>query len=139
MKIDNFRGKYAFLSNFYDAPVEYQGLLYKNSEAAFQSAKTLDIEKRKQFCELDPSTAKKKGRNIILRYDWEKVKDAVMKEVVYNKFSNNLELREKLLATGDAELIEGNTWNDIYWGICRGRGKNKLGKILMEVRKIIKE
>lgn len=138
MKIDNFRGKYAFLSNFFDAPVEYEGLLYKNNESAFQSAKTLDINRRKQFCELDPSMAKRKGRNVPLRNDWENVKDSVMKKVVLDKFTRNIDLKQKLIDTGEAELIEGNTWNDTYWGVCNNRGKNRLGKILMEVRDLIK-
>ncbi len=132
--INEFKGKYYFLSNFYSAPVMYDGLLYKNNEAAFQSAKVKDIERRKQFCELDPSSAKKKGRNVLLRNDWEKVKDQVMYECVKDKFARNLDLQEKLLDTGNEELVEGNTWNDTYWGVYNDRGKNMLGKILMKVR-----
>lgn len=137
MIINEFRGKYDFLSNFYSAPVEYDELLYLNNEAAFQSAKVLDIEHRKQFCRLDPSTAKKRGRNVLLRNDWEQVKDEIMCQIVRAKFIQNEDLRERLFATGDAILIEGNTWGDTYWGICRGRGKNMLGKILMKVREEI--
>lgn len=133
--INEFKGKYFFLSNFYTAPVMYEGLLYQNNESAFQSAKVLDIERRKQFCNLDPSTAKKKGRNVILRHDWGKIKDRVMEDCVRDKFTRNLELKQRLLDTGDQELIESNTWFDTYWGICRGKGKNMLGKILMKVRK----
>ncbi len=136
--INEFKGKYYFLSNFYPAPVMYEGLMYKNNESAFQSVKVKDIERRKQFCELDPSTAKKKGRNVLLRNDWEKIKDEVMYQCVKDKFNRNIELKQKLIDTGNKELIEGNTWNDIYWGVCRGRGKNKLGKILMRVREELK-
>lgn len=60
-----------------------------------------------------------------------------MKELIMIKFQNPL-LKEKLLNTGDALLIEGNTWRDYYWGECKGKGENHLGKILMEVREIIK-
>lgn len=137
--ITEFRGKYYFLSNFYQAPVMFEGLLYRNCESAFQSAKTLDKEQRKQFCEIDPSTAKKKGRSIILRNDWEKIKDKVMEDVVRDKFTRNKDLKNKLLATGERELIEGNTWNDTYWGVCREKGENKLGKILMKVRSELQE
>jgi len=133
--IDNFKGKYYFLSNFYIAPVIYEGLLYKNNEAAFQSAKVKDLEKRKQFCELDPSKAKRKGRNVLLRNDWENIKDEVMYQCVKDKFNRNEDLKQKLIDTENEELIEGNTWNDTYWGVCRGKGKNMLGKILMRVRK----
>ena len=132
--INEFKEKYFFLSNFYNAPVIYEGLLYQNNEAAFQSAKVLDIERRKQFCELDPSIAKRKGRNVILRHDWEKIKDKVMEDCVRDKFTRNLDLRQRLLDTGNEELVEGNMWNDTYWGVCRGRGKNMLGKILMKIR-----
>ena len=112
--IDNFKGKYYFLSNFYIAPVIYEGLLYKNNEAAFQSAKVKDLEKRKQFCELDPSKAKRKGRNVLLRNDWENIKDEVMYQCVKDKFNRNEDLKQKLIDTENEELIEGNTWNDTY-------------------------
>lgn len=134
MKIDCFDGNYAFLSNFYNCMVEYDGLLYMNSEAAFQAAKTMDKKMRKVFTELSPSSAKYLGRHVELRSDWEDVKDNIMYEIVYNKFSNDLDLRNLLHDTGDAELIEGNWWNDKYWGVCNGEGQNKLGKILMRVR-----
>ena len=62
-----------------------------------------------------------------------------MWRICYCKFAHNDDLKEKLLATGDAELIEGNTWNDTYWGVCRGKGKNHLGKIIMEVREALKK
>ena len=137
--IDEFKGKYYFLSNFYNAPVIYEDLLYLNNESAFQSAKAKDIERRKQFCNLDPSTAKKKGRNVILRHDWEKIKDQVMEDCVRDKFARNDDLRQRLLDTGDQELVESNTWNDTYWGVCRGRGKNMLGKILMKVREELRD
>ena len=137
--INEFKDKYFFLSNFYSAPVKYEGLLYLNNEAAFQSAKVKDSERRKQFCNIDPSTAKRKGRNVPLRYDWEKIKDKVMEDCVRDKFTRNEDLKKKLIDTGKKELIEGNTWNDQYWGVCRGRGKNMLGKILMKVREELQE
>lgn len=132
--INEFKGKYYFLSNFYSAPVMYEDLLYQNNEAAFQSVKVKDLDRRKQFCNLDPSTAKKKGRNVPLRNDWEDIKVEVMYQCVKDKFTRNQDLKQKLIDTGNEELVEGNTWNDTYWGVCRGRGKNMLGKILMRVR-----
>jgi len=137
--INEFKGKYYFLSNFYNAPVMYEELLYLNNEAAFQSAKVLDIEKRKQFCTKDPSTAKRKGRNVTLRHDWEKIKDKVMEDCVRDKFTRNEVLKKRLIETGDEELVEGNLWNDTYWGVCRGRGRNMLGKILMKVREELRD
>lgn len=77
---------------------------------------------------------KRLGRRVKLRPDWESIKDQVMYEVCKAKFSQNTDLRDKLVATGDAELVEGNTWGDKIWGICNGQGENRLGKILMKVR-----
>ena len=141
--IDNFRGKYYFLSNFYNAPVEYEGILYTNNEAAFQSAKLKNKNLRTNyihngmkynFATLDPSTAKKFGRHLNLRSDWEEVKFDIMYELVYDKFNRNQKLRQKLLLTDNEELVEGNTWGDRIWGKCNGKGQNNLGKILMRVR-----
>lgn len=134
MKISDFRGKYFFLSNFYTAPVTYNGITYQNNEAAFQAQKTLERNLQYQFSQLNPSQAKKLGRKIPLRKDWEQVKYQIMYEIVKAKFEQNLALRESLLATGDAYLEEGNTWGDRIWGTVNGEGQNWLGKILMKVR-----
>lgn len=136
--INEFRGKYYFLSNFYLAPVEWEGIHYSNNEAAFQSAKVISKESRKQFVHLDPSKAKQKGRRVQLRHDWERIKEQVMYEVCYAKFSQNEDLKKKLLETGDKYLEEGNTWGDKEWGTSNGVGKNKLGKILMRIRDELK-
>ena len=130
--INNFRGKYYFLSNFYEAPVTWNGLTYLNNEAAFQSAKT--FSDRECFTNLDPSSAKKLGRRVQLRDDWEDVKNDIMYEICKAKFSQNIELKKKLLATGDKHLEEGNTWGDKIWGTVNGVGENRLGKILMKIR-----
>lgn len=135
-KIDSFRGKYYFLSNFYPAKVTYEGFTYKNNEAAFQAQKVLSIDGKSAFTKLSPADAKKKGRRVRLRPDWEQVKDGIMEEIVRAKFTQNPDLKQQLLLTGNAELIEGNTWNDCYWGVDArsGIGQNHLGKILMKVR-----
>lgn len=134
--ITEFRGAYAFLSNFYEAPMVFQGISYRNAEAAFQAQKCLTDEEKREFSELPPTKAKHKGRRVTLRPDWENVKVALMEEVVRTKFAENEVLKALLLATGDAELQEGNTWNDTFWGVSSktGKGKNTLGKILMKVR-----
>lgn len=137
-EIKEFRGKYFFLSNFFEIPVTWQGITYQNNEAAFQSAKVINQKNRQSFASLNPSKAKSKGRHVQLRNDWEKIKDNIMYEICYCKFSQNEELKKKLIATGNALLVEGNTWGDKYWGVCNGIGKNKLGKILMKVREELK-
>ena len=130
--INNFKGKYYFLSNFYEAPVTWNGLTYLNNEAAFQSAKT--FYDRERFTNLDPSSAKRLGRRVQLRDDWEDVKNDVMYEICKAKFSQNAELKKKLLETGNKHLEEGNSWGDKIWGTVNGVGENRLGKILMKIR-----
>jgi len=135
--IGPFSGEYSFLSNFHHCHVPYNGNFYRNAEAAFQAQKTLDEEVKEEFERLDPLRAKRKGRKLELRSDWESVKVNIMKEVVKSKFMSNPELRNKLIATRDAELIEFNNWRDVFWGVCNGKGENQLGKLLMQVRKEI--
>lgn len=130
--ISEFRGEYAFLSNFYQCKVPYMGRVFENAEAAFQAAKCPKIVD--DFVGLDPSRAKAKGRHVPLRSNWNAIKDRIMYDILMAKFTHNPDLRAKLLETGDQELQEGNTWGDIYWGVCNGRGKNMLGRLLMEVR-----
>lgn len=132
--ISKFEKDYFFLSNFYPCKVHYQGRTYKNSEAAYQAQKTLNLELRQEFEALSARDAKKKGRMIELRKDWEEVKDNIMYEICYSKFVNNPIIARKLIATKDAELVEGNTWFDTYWGVCNNVGLNKLGQTLMKVR-----
>ena len=138
MKIDSFKGEYFFLSNFYPTKIKYNGIQYLNNEAAFQAQKCTTMEDRIKFSYLNPSDAKKLGRRIILRNDWESVKISIMREIVFEKFKQNPHLTEKLLDTGDVYLEEGNNWGDRIWGTVNGVGKNELGKIIMEVREELK-
>lgn len=130
--ISEFTGDYFFLSNFYCAEVVYKGIRYQNNEAAFQAMKCPEMAR--SFSSLNPSEAKRLGRRVKLRPDWEDVKEDVMREVCFAKFFQHDDLRIQLLATAPAELIEGNDWGDKEWGMCDGEGKNKLGKILMSLR-----
>lgn len=136
MIIDSFRGEYGFLSNYYECKVYYHGITFKNSEAAFQAMKCLTDEEMLSFRDHSAPEAKRHGQIVKLRPDWEKVKRGIMKDIVRAKFVQNVGLAKKLVATGDAELIEGNTWGDTYWGFDtrEKKGENHLGKILMALR-----
>jgi len=132
--IDSFVREYAFLSNFLEySTIEWQGLQSRCVESLFQAAKTFDADLRKNIAAMSPRDAKREGKVIDLREDWEDVKEDIMYELLTLKFQNPF-LKSCLLATGDAELIEGNYWNDIYWGVCNGVGENRLGILLMKLR-----
>lgn len=134
--IVSFRGEYGFLSNMHAASFVWDGRAYTCSEAAFQSAKTLEAAERDAFSQMTGVTAKRAGKKVLLRPDWEEVKDGIMEEVVRAKFVQNPELLERLIATGERELKEGNRWHDTYWGVdaVSGKGENRLGRILMKIR-----
>ena len=133
--------QYRFLSNFYEARVEYSGLVFGNNEAAFQAQKCLKEEEKIQFTEFGPGKSKSEGRRVQLRPDWEQIKVGIMEEIVRAKFTQHPELAGKLLATCDKVLVEGNHWGDTYWGMDTrtGQGENHLGKILMKVRQELKD
>lgn len=146
--INSFSGEFEFLSNFYSI-LQISSLDSYNSvsnshrlktlEHGFQAAKTLDLID--QLSVLDaktPGNAKRLGRKVKLRKDWESVKLNIMRQLVLDKFSQNYDLKDKLIATNDIELIEGNTWGDKFWGTVDGVGQNWLGKILMETREKLK-
>ena len=142
MKIDCFDGKYAFLSNFDPSPIApfNDGIVYPTVEHAFQAYKTTDINKRKEIAvQPTPGKAKHLGRHVEIRDDWQEIRIDVMYTALKEKFKD-LELQTKLLSTGNAELIEGNTWSDNFWGDCHCpkcrdiKGENNLGKLLMKIR-----
>jgi N-glycosidase YbiA len=134
--IDNIRG--TFLSNFYECRLEYLGKTYRNAESAYQANKSNDPIVRNRFTNLTGREAKALGKRVVMREDWDKIKLRVMKDIVTAKFRNP-ELAMLLWNTGEQEIIESNTWNDKYWGVCDGKGSNHLGIILMEVRKELTE
>ena len=138
--IDFFDGEFAFLSNFYNASCIFEGKLYPTVEHAFQAAKSLDHAERDWIAAAgSPGLAKRLGRSVNLRPDWEKVKFDVMEECLRSKFADPV-LKQKLFATGDEELVEGNYWHDNTWGNCSCEkckdivGRNMLGNILMKLR-----
>jgi ribA/ribD-fused uncharacterized protein len=134
--ISGFFGEYRFLSNFWPCPrkVEYDGIRYPSVEHAYQAAKYRK-EVRRDLIEVTASQVKKLGRQAPLPSDWESIKDSIMEQLVFSKFSNDEYLKKLLRETGNAVLEEKNSWGDVYWGVnVSGKGKNRLGEILMKVR-----
>lgn len=135
-----FQGEHRYLSNFAMCDVMYDDVLYLTSETAYQAQKSANPYVRTEMARMFPGAAKRAGRGIKLRPDWEQVKDQVMYEVVYAKFAQNSGFAKRLVATGDTHIEEGNRWGDRYWGVSpvgSGNGLNKLGEILMRIRKEI--
>lgn len=133
--IRKFEGQYEFLSNFYPCKINYAGFEFQSSEALFMAHKSGNSKDFEVFSKIEKANkAKEQGRKVVLRDDWDDIKIDIMTNVVRLKFTQNIDLRTKLLATGDAHLVEGNWWKDTFWGMCNGVGTNHLGKILMKVR-----
>ncbi len=135
--IKQFTGNYRWLSNFTIVKIIYKGIEYASTEHAFMSAKSKD-PKWKEFCRIEPlaGIVKKESKKIKLITDWEIKKVEVMKEVLELKFKQS-PFKEQLIATGNEEIQEDNTWGDLFWGVdlITGQGKNMLGKLIMEIRK----
>lgn len=144
--IDHFERENRFLSNFAPCTIEYEGLTYPSTEAAYQAAKCKNDEERVRFTHLSPAEAKREGNKVDLKENWEDIKVDVMRDLIHIKFSQP-EFRNKLLSTGDKILIEGtggpkfkNDWHDNFWGACScphcfGKEKhNWLGRLLMKKR-----
>ena len=133
-----FRGKYNFLSNFFESKITYNEIIYHCSEVAYQAHKSENIKIHERFSEItDPAQSKIVGKTIKLRKNFERIKTRIMLDICREKFKNP-ELRAKLLLTGKRLLVEGNKWRDRFWGMDKNKipmlGLNRLGHILMKIR-----
>lgn len=136
MAILQFQGENRWLSNFWPCTVDLDGMIFSSTEAAYVAAKTKCMDTRRKIQALEkPGDAKKLGRSLHLREDWDDVKLDVMRGLLRQKFAHGTALGNKLIATGDCLIVEGNTWGDTFWGVCRGRGENHLGRLIMEIRR----
>ena len=143
--IDKFEGRWSFLSNFYPCKIEHQGITYPTVEHFYVAMKVNDEQLingryytpgdfREMVSKISsPGHVKKIGSKVKLRKNWNEQKLEFMNWAIREKFSDTT-LKELLISTGNSELIEGNYWNDRFWGVCNGKGDNNLGKILMKVR-----
>ena len=138
--IKEFQKEYRWLSNFVPVKIQIEDIFYTSVEHAYQSAKTDDTD-WKEYCRLEdnPTIVKRQSKNVILRKDWETVKDLIMMELLRQKYSQE-PYRQLLLDTKNEQIQEGNWWGDDYWGIDlrTGKGQNKLGKMIMKIRTEIK-
>ena len=124
------RNEYFFLSNMYPCDITYNGHTFKSAEAAFQAQK--DASRASEFEYICGKAAKRLGRTVKMRFDWESVKLGIMEEILRIKFSDP-ELKQKLLAVTEP-IVEENTWQDTYWGVCEDKGQNNLGKLLTKIK-----
>lgn len=141
--INRFSGGYRFLSNFWLAEVELDGERYKSVEHAYQAAKAITAIDRRYIAAAEtPGLAKRRGREVALRDDWNQIKIEVMVALLRQKFARPF-LGPMLLSTRDARLVEGNNWHDTFCGECDGTcrhgghepyGDNHLGQLLMQIR-----
>lgn len=139
--IDSFQGEARWLSNFWLVDVVFEDELYPSVEHAYVAAKTTDLNLRKTIAALQtPGAAKRAGRSLTIRDDWDAIKLKVMETLIRQKFQH-VGLRRRLLETGQSLLIEGNTWGDQFWGMTWQEGAipgwvgaNNLGRIIMRVR-----
>jgi ribA/ribD-fused uncharacterized protein len=142
--ITSFQQDHRFLSNFWPCYIAWEGLVYPTLEHAYAAAKTDDASLKKmiQSCPT-PGEAKEwlAAHNMKPAITWTiEKKLLLMEELLFLKFGGKEPLLTRaLMATGDAELIEGNTWEDVFWGVCNGVGENNLGRLLMKVRESLFE
>lgn len=112
-----------------DTPFEYQGILFSTVENFYVAMKTQkhEVELRKQIAAMPPHVAKRFGRQLQRRPDWEDIKLPVMEFALRIKFAPGTNWHKKLIATGDTEIVEYNNWVDKFWG---PRGFNGLAAVV---------
>lgn len=133
-----FRGRFAFLSNVAPCPVRLGGVVYPTVEHAYQAAKTVDPVQRETIRRATtPAAAKHLGRSVVVRGDWDDIKREVMRHLLRCEFHRQ-PFRSRLLAIR-GPIVEENDWGDTYWGVCRVRGENHLGRLLMQVREELRQ
>jgi ribA/ribD-fused uncharacterized protein len=136
--IAELTGKYRFLSNFWSCFIELGGVTYPSVENAYQAAKCADLRDRDKFIDIKASEAKRLGRVVKMRPNWNEERLDVMYKLVKQKFMEP-SLKTMLLATGNETIEEGNWWGDGFWGTVNGVGENHLGVILMRVREELRD
>lgn len=137
--IKSFSGEHRFLSNFWPSEFNLYDVRWPCAENCYQWMKfDKDPELLDQFLQASPGRSKRLSRELEkdIRKDWLNVRVDVMTKIQYEKYTQNPHLAHMLVETGSVSIVEGNTWNDTFWGVnlSTGKGKNMLGKILMDLR-----
>ena len=114
--ITSFKDDYEFLSNFYPCKITIAGYTFPSVENAYQAMKCANLSDYGQFVNIGPAEAKKLGRKVQLRSDWEQIKYNVMRQLLDLKFQDKV-LLKMLQDTAPESIIEGNYWHDNYWGM----------------------
>ena len=127
---------YGFMSNFYAYPiVDQDGLYWPSTEHYYQAHKTLDDRLWIKFQkEESPFKVKQVGKEVVVRPDWASVKEEVMREALRLKFLPGTHMAKLLLDTEEHYLLERAPWDDYWGGGKDGKGRNRLGWLLMERR-----
>lgn len=139
--ITSFKDDYEFLSNFYPCKITIAGYTFPSVENAYQAMKCANLSDYGQFVNIGPAEAKKLGRKVQLRSDWEQIKYNVMRQLLDLKFQDKV-LLKMLQGTASESIIEGNYWHDNYWGMCqcdKCKSKikyNHLGELLQRKRNL---
>lgn len=134
-----FKGEKRFLSNMYACNVIYRGKEYGSSEHIYQAMKSESIEYQEYIRGIeDPKDTKKEADRLLgetyeIREDWDNMKLELMEEILYLKFTQNFDLKDKLLKI-EGEIEEKNSWGDRFWGTTDSIGQNHLGRLLMQIR-----
>lgn len=137
MDIKGFNGEYRWLSNFWPSPFTFNGFTWPTVEHAYVCHKAIPsrlIPTATKVLEMTAGQAKRYGRTINIREDFDMIKLYLMQSLQFRKYDENAELLEKLLETGDCNIEETNAWSDQFWGVSEGYGANHLGRIIMGVR-----
>lgn len=133
--VNSFTGRFFWLSNFALSPFKWVDIEWPTVEHAYQAAKASNHTDMLNVSRcLTPGEAKRMGRRLAIRPDWESVKLPMMRGLLALKFASGSNMAGQLVGTGDTLLVEGNHWGDTFWGVCRGVGENWLGRLLMELR-----
>lgn len=129
-----------WFSNFQPSTIVIGGIVYRSVENYYQAMKSIHEHDWYRMAELTPAEAKKAGRKLKIREDWEEVKVSFMKKALQEKIKQHPKFKDDLIATGNEVLVEWNNWGDKIWGADyrTGSGKNLLGVLLMEIREEVK-